>query len=296
MSDEATATAAIPRSRLSISSISMPDEPFETEVERIGRHGLGGVGIWEYKIENHDIARVKAHLEANGVRVSNFIPIANTIYPGRSHPSPADPRARVEDLRRRIARLAPLAPESIVTVTGPMRDEEPERFWETLRWAYNVLSDTARDEGVTLALEPIHPSSPADDCPMSTIAEAAALLDSLDEPAVGILVDSWHVCPDPAMLEQLSKQRARIVGAHLADHRPGAVSDRDRAFPGEGTGESFALVDALDEVGFDGFLDMEIFSDDGRLVSPVEPCLWKLDPDEIIRRCVHLLVGGTAST
>jgi sugar phosphate isomerase/epimerase len=280
--------AGVPRSRLSISSISMPDEPFETEVERLARHGLGGVGIWEYKIADHDLAQVKAHLDSHGIRVSNCVPIGNTIFPGRSYPNPPDPRDRVEGLRRRIARLAALEPESVVAVSGPMRDEDPEHFFETCRWALGVLAETALDEGVTFALEPIRPLSAADDCPISTIASAVALLESAGATGAGILVDSWHIGPDPEMRNQILRHRDRIVGAHLADHRPGATSDRDRALPGEGTGESVALVTALDEIGFDGFLDIEIFSDDGRLVAPVDPpCLWQLDPDEFIERCAQ---------
>jgi sugar phosphate isomerase/epimerase len=272
----------------------MPDEAFEADVERISRHGLGGIGIWEYKIENHEISDVKAQLEAHRLRVANCIPVGNSVYPDRLNPTPTDPRVRVESLRRRIARLAPLAPESIVTVTGPMGEEGAERFWETCRWAYHLLAETARDEGVTLALEPIHPSSAADICAVSTIAETAAFLDELDEPLMGILVDSWHVGQDPDMREQLSRERERIAGAHVADHRPGAVHWSDRAFPGEGTGEAASVIAALDDVGFKGFLDVEIFSDDGRIVAPVEPCLWKLDPDELIERCVRLFVGETA--
>jgi sugar phosphate isomerase/epimerase len=280
------------RTRLSISSISMPDAPFETEIERLARHGVPAVGLWESKIAGREIAEVKAHLDAHGVRVSNCVPMGNTIYPGRSYPEPADPRDRIELLRRRIARLAPLEPACVVTVSGPMRDEPPERFWETCRWAYGVLAETARDEGVAVALEPVRPSTTADDCPIPSIADAIALLESAGASGVGILVDSWHVVPDPQMREQIVRHRARIVGAHIADQRPGATSDRDRALPGEGTGESLALVQVLDEIGFDGYLDAEIISDDGRLVAPVEPpCLWQLDPDELIERCARFADG-----
>ena len=99
---------SLQRSRLSISSISMPDEPFESEVERVARHGLGGIGLWEYKIEGHDIGHVKAHLDAHGLRATNCIPIGNTVYPGQSYPAPADPRAvwRLSVLGLRALRLS----------------------------------------------------------------------------------------------------------------------------------------------------------------------------------------------
>jgi sugar phosphate isomerase/epimerase len=286
VSGDAGQRTGLGRSRLSISSISLPDESFESEVERLARHGLGGVGLWEVKIADHAIPEVQAHMASHGLRASNVVPIANTIFPGRSYPEPVDPRHRVEALRRRFARLAQLEPESVVVVSGPMRDVEPERFFETCRWALATLADYARDEGLTLALEPVRPLTAADDCPVPTIAVAVGLLEDAKE--VGILVDSWHVGPDPQMRDQIVRNRERIVGVHLADHRPGASSDRDRALPGEGNGESAALVGVLKEIGFQGFLDIEIFSDDGRMVEPVEPpCLWQLDPEEFIERCAR---------
>ncbi len=278
----------IPRSRLAISSICLPDESFESEVERIARSGLGGLGLWELKIPDHGIPEVKAHLDAHGISVANVVPIGNTIFPGRSYPEPADPRDRIEALRTRIARLAPLEPGSVVVVSGPMPEIDPARFFETCAWALLELSEAARDEGVALALEPIRPLKPADNCPIPTIAAAIELLESAGAKDAGILVDSWHVGPDPEMRDQIIRNRDRIVGAHLADRRPGATSDRDRSLPGEGQGESAALVAVLDEIGFDGLLDIEILSDDGRLVERVEPpCLWQLDPDEFVERCAR---------
>ena len=109
-------------------------------------------------------------------------------------------------------------------MSGPRRGEDPERFRETCRWAYRVLAQTARDEGVVLAVEPVRPLSPADDCPVPTIADALALLEDLQGGTAGILVDSWHVAPDPEMREQIVRNRERIVAVHLADQRPGALS------------------------------------------------------------------------
>jgi sugar phosphate isomerase/epimerase len=70
---------------------------------------------------------------------------------------------------------------------------------------------------------------------------------------------------------------------HLNDHRDPTRSWCDRVLPGDGIGRVTAFLGALDAGGYDGWLEVEVFSDDGRFGNDFPDSLWKLDPVELVR-------------
>ena len=75
---------------------------------------------------------------------------------------------------------------------------------------------------------------------------------------------------------------------HIDDWRDPTRSWLDRAFPGEGIMNVSALIDRLEDAGFRGFYDVEIFSDDGRFDQALPGSLWELAPEEIVRRATSI--------
>jgi len=281
----AASAALLPR--VSISEVTLPDLAFEEDVELFAAAGLRGIGIWESKIEHVRIEDAVEMLARHGLHATNCVPVGNSVFPYALSPDPVEPACRVEELRRRIERLAAVSPECLVIITGPAPDGERARSLELCRSAFASLARTACDAGITLALEPMHPSAAPELCLFDNLVDAGAFLDELDEPGLGLLVDSWHVGQDPELDASLAANASRIAGVHLADHRAGANGWVDRAFPGEGLGESRRLIVALERVGFSGSLDVEIFSDDGRYGSCVDGSLWRLPAAEIVARATR---------
>jgi sugar phosphate isomerase/epimerase len=56
----------------------------------------------------------------------------------------------------------------------------------------------------------------------------------------------------------------------------------DRVLPGDGIIDLPPLLAALDEGGFTGWYDLEIFSDDGRYGTDLPDSLWKRPPVELL--------------
>ncbi|HZO98449.1 MAG TPA: sugar phosphate isomerase/epimerase [Gaiellaceae bacterium] len=276
---------------LSLSEITVPDTSFAEDVALVAAAGIDGLGIWGYKLEGVEIADAAARLDEAGLRSANCIPVGNSVFPYTLSPEPADPARRVEALRREIVRLAPLAPESIVVITGPAPEGDAARALETCREAYASLAETASGAGLRLSIEPMHPAVAADLCLFDSVGAAGAFVEEVGDPALGILVDSWHVAADPHLREALHANAQRIYGVHLADHRAGATRWTDRAVPGEGLGDARRLVELLREIHFAGALDVEIFSDDGRYGGRVDDSLWELPPEQLVARCARFRTG-----
>ncbi len=120
------------------------------------------------------------------------------------------------------------------------------------------VADAARAAGVRLGLEPTHLSESAETSFLSTIGETIALLDEAGLDDVGVMVDTVHVWDTPQLAQEITLHSARVTGLHVADKlAPGAPG---RVLPGEGVTRPEQLTALLRAAGFDGYVDIEIFS------------------------------------
>jgi sugar phosphate isomerase/epimerase len=92
--------------------------------------------------------------------------------------------------------------------------------------------------------------------------------------------DSAHVKRD------LPGAMKRVWGVQISDYRFPTRGPRDRLLAGEGVAGVAAFLKICRESGYDGWYDMEVFSDDGRFGYAYEDSLWKLPPRDYARKQV----------
>jgi sugar phosphate isomerase/epimerase len=208
--------------------------------------------------------------------VTNCIPAIPTILqlaiPGME--GPEDPAERIAALCASMQRLARYGPSSVICLTGPIGDRDPERAYEIVLDGMRQVAAAAREAGVRLGLEPTHLSESHESSFLSSIGETIELLAEAGLDDVGVMVDSVHVWDTPALEDDIARHAARITGLHLADKlAPGAAG---RVLPGEGVTHPERVLELVLQAGFDGFLDVEIFS--------TPEAFWSLPVDEAARR------------
>ena len=75
-----------------------------------------------------------------------------------------------------------------------------------------------------------------------------------------------------------------VRGVHVSDVRGPTRSWADRLLPGDGLVDLPTVLAALDEAGWDGLYDLEIFSDNGTFGSAHADSLWDVPTGELARR------------
>lgn len=271
--------------RFSVCEISTFPASFEEDLAACREGGAEGTGICEFKLPaNGDDSAALAAFRASGLRASICVPATLSILPLPLLPGPADPAGRVRAICAGIRRLAAFEPAACVCLTGPrgaLPEAEARRIVvEGLR----VIARAAASVGVRVGLEPIHRSICEDWSLVATIPEAVALLDEVGAPNLGLIFDTWHLWDSPGVLAHIRAHARRIVGVHVNDRREPTRSWKDRALPGEGVIDLPALFAALTAGGYDGWYDLEIFSDNGAFGDDYPDSLWKLPPVEVVRR------------
>jgi sugar phosphate isomerase/epimerase len=260
--------------RFSISQITTVTQSFADDLDAYREAGADGVGIWEMKLEDDSLERFRA----SGLEAATAVPAVPSILPLPLIEGPADPAERVEAIRAGIRRLARFEPPCVLFLTGPGGDREA--ILEGIR----AIADEGRAQGVPVALEPIQREFAGFWTIVSSLDEAAALVDEAGADC-GLQYDSWHLWREP--LEQIESHRSRIRGVHLADWREPTRNTNDRVLPGDGAIDFGSILDALH---WDGLYDLEIFSD------PELPgSLWAGDPRELAVHGIESLRRAVSS-
>jgi sugar phosphate isomerase/epimerase len=243
---------------------------FDDELASYRAAGAEGIGILEFKTAVEPGLRSK--LRESGLAATNCMPTAGSILPSPMIPGPTEPEARVDSICESIGRFAELEPACVFFLTGPGDDRA------TVVEGIERIAEAGKRFGVRVALEPIHPQQAETLSFVHTIPDALGLIGEAD---VGILFDTWH-------LQDVSHVD-RIYGVHVADRREPTRSDFDRVLPGDGVLGVGGIVHALAAGGYDGWYDVEIFSDNGTFGQAFPDSLWDLETGELARRAVESL-------
>ena len=253
--------------RLSICEFTTLTATFDEDLAAYGAAGVEGVGVCEFKLGDRSAER----LRESGLRATHCIPSVPSILPLPLMEGPAEPEERIEAICASVRRLAGLEPVCVVFLTGPGDADD------VVREGIGAVADAGQAAGVTVALEPVHPSQ-ADVFSFAHTIEDA--LELIGPAPVGIMLDLWHIC-DP---KAIATHADRIVGVHVSDRREPTRGHFDRVLPGDGVLDLAAAFRALDAAGYDGWYDVEIFSDNGVFGDAHPDSLWDMDAGELASR------------
>jgi sugar phosphate isomerase/epimerase len=257
--------------RLSICEFTTLGASFEEDLAAYRAAGAEGIGVCEIKLGEGAAER----LRESGLRATHCIPAVPSILPLPLMEGPEEPEERVEALCAGVRRLAELDPVCVVFLTGP--DGGREDSVDVVREGIRTIAAAAEAAGVRVALEPVHPEQAGVFSFVHTIPDARALIGGAP---VSIMLDTWHLS-DPAEIEPYVGE---IAGVHVSDRREPTRSHFDRVLPGDGVLDLAAVFRTLEGGGYDGWYDVEIFSDNGAFGDAFPDSLWDVEASELAHR------------
>ncbi len=245
-------------SRFAINQITTRDWSLKEAVDGYARQGAAGIGVW---MDYLDAAGVEA-----GARIIReaglFVPcLCTSAWVNLAEKSAFD--AAIAENRRRLDAAAAIGASCLVVVPGGLatgeRDLQAAR--SRVEGALEILLEHARSLGVALGLEPLHPMYAADRSCLSTFAHCLDLTKRLGE-GTGIVADTYHCWWDPFFAQGLREAGAeRILTFHLGDWLvPTRDVYQDRGMIGDGVIDFAFYRSVLDEIGYDGPFEVELFS------------------------------------
>jgi sugar phosphate isomerase/epimerase len=238
------------------------------------RHGFEGYHFSIGEAVELGVAQVKELSEATGVRLSAWG------FPVNFRGDAAEYEASLADLPRLASVAAELGVRRTATWIVPASDdltyEENFKFHtERLKPAAQILAD----HEIHFGLEYVGPKTSREGKKHEFAHTMAQMLDLCRAvgPNVGFLLDAWHwytAGETAADLRDLAAEQ--VVDVHVNDAPDQPVDeqiDNIRAMPGEtGVIDIATFLGTLEEIGYDGPVMVEPFSDRVRQMSADEAC------------------------
>jgi sugar phosphate isomerase/epimerase len=252
-------------------------EPLEITARRVAEAGFGFITPWRQEVDELHPERAAQVIRDTGLKVGGY---CRTEY--FTADDGAGRAAAVESNRRAVEVAAILGAPFVVAVVGGLapnaRDLRGCR--EQILEGLEALKPTLKATGVAIALEPLHPFYAADRSLLNTVEQARRWCERLDphgEGLFGIAVDAYHVWWDPDLEASLERASDRIMALHVCDWmRQTGDPLLDRGMMGDGVIELARLREAVESHGFEGPVEIEIFSKEN---------WWKRPPQEVLRIC-----------
>lgn len=263
-------------SRLSISHITAVNWELPTALERCKAHGIGGFGPWRDKLEAFGFEGGKTLLRESGLHISNYCAAGFFTMGEGACQETVD--AAVQSTIAAIGETAELGADCLVIVSGPVNCFGVDGAMDLIMPSLRTVARAAQDAGVDLGLEALHPMDITTWSMVRTINQALDIIDEIDLPHFGLMLDLYNTWWDPQIIPGIRRAGAggRIKGVHMADWRNPTRSFTDRTIPGRGIIPLGRLIAEVEDTGWTGPYDVEIFSDE----------LWAADYDELLAETV----------
>ena len=237
-------------------------------LDACAERGIRAVSPWRDQVAAAGLAGVAARLKAHGLELSGYCRGGMFTYTDA-----AARQAVRDDNRRALDEACTLGAPCLVLVVGGLPGALAGRpahkdialAREQVSEGIAALLADARERGMPLAIEPLHPMYAADRACINTLSQALDVCDALDpgrSGALGVAVDAYHVWWDPQLQAQIARAgRDRLLAFHVCDWLvPTTDLLEDRGMMGDGIIDLRRLRGWVDDAGFGGYAEVEIFS------------------------------------
>jgi 4-hydroxyphenylpyruvate dioxygenase len=262
------------------------NSPFESDIEDYAAGKCSAIELWLGKLEGfletYSAADVRRLLDAQEM----IAPVAS--YQGGLLLSQgAARREHWGHFERRLALCRELGVQTLVVagdLVGPMTQQDLERGLTSLKQA----AQAGAAAGVRIAVE--FQSQAAFGNNLQT---AAAIVDQVEDPNLGICLDAFHYYCGPSKPEDLGLlSPTNLFHVQLCDllGQPRELAtDGDRLLPGDGDIPLEPLVEHLRRMGYEGYVSIEVMN----------PLIWQTPPrqfGEIAMTALRRLLGQASMT
>jgi sugar phosphate isomerase/epimerase len=261
------------KSRLSLNQITTPKWSVAEAIEGCVRHGVPSIALWRHKIQEAGLDACVRHVNDAQIHISSVC--RGGMFPASTE---SERKKNIEDNFRAADEAAALHADSLVMVVGGSAGVGIEEARKMVVDGIASLVPYARERGVRIGLEPLHPMYAAERSVLVTIAQALELASDYPPQDVGVILDSFHIWWDPMLGKLIAQSTGRILGFHVSDWLvPLPDMLLGRGLMGDGVIDNRKLRALVEQAGYTGPIEVEIFN----------RALWDSDPDTVLTQVIE---------
>jgi sugar phosphate isomerase/epimerase len=262
-------------SRLCLHTITTKPWSIDEAAKNYSEAGVKGITVWRDALNNRNIRQTGEMLRDHGLSIvslcrGGFFPCADK-----------EKRiAALDDNRRAIEEAFELGTDKIVLVCGADPAQSLKESRKQISEGISSMLTDAKAAGIKLAIEPLHPMYADTRSAINTLKQANDMAESIDSKYVGVAVDVYHLWWDPDLKKEIIRcgKNKNLLAFHICDWKsPTLDMLNDRGLMGEGCIPIRKIRSWVEDAGFSGFIEVEIFSD----------IYWKQDQNDFLGRIIN---------
>ncbi|CAN5491156.1 sugar phosphate isomerase/epimerase [soil metagenome] len=261
--------------RLCIHTITTKPWSIEEAAEKYARAGVKGISVWRQYLEKRNVFKT-------GEMLRNYeLEIISLVRGGFFCSTEAGKRMEaIDENKKVIDEAAALGAPIVVLVCGADPGQSMEVSRSQIKEAIEKLLPYAETNKVKLAIEPLHPMYADTRSAVNTLEQANDMAESIRSEFCGVAVDVYHLWWDPDLENQIRRcgKNENLMAFHICDWMSPTVDLlNDRGLMGEGCIPVKKIRGWVEQAGFTGFNEIEIFSNR----------LWAEDQEEFLGKIIE---------
>ena len=250
-------------------------------IEKYSAAGIKGISIWRNVLEGTDLREAKKLLDDSPLEVVSIV--RGGFFSSLEKSRRLD---AIEDNLKAISQANILGAPLLVLVCGSDSRQPLEKSREQIMEGIIKILPEAMSAGVKLAIEPLHPMYSGDRSAVNTLAQANKMTEDINSEFAGVAVDVYHLWWDNNLHSEIKRcgKNRKLFAFHVCDWNVPAVHFlNDRGLMGEGCINIPEIRNWVEETGFDGFNEVEIFSEK----------FWAMDQNDYLEKIKNAYLNFT---
>ncbi len=242
--------------RLSLNQKTTENWTVEEAVAGCVAAGLNWIGLWRDHVARAGLEESARLVRDAGLGVSSLC---------RGGFFPADTQEgwdeAVAENRRVVDEAVALGTDTVVLVCGGVSGGDLDRSRRQVADGIAAVAPYARERGVRLAIEPLHPMFCADRSVIVSLRQALDIADAHPADTVGVVIDTYHLWWDPEVWSQIERAGERVFSYQVCDWLdPLPDVLMGRGMMGDGVIDFARFTEAVTATGYTGPIEVEIFN------------------------------------
>ena len=245
-------------SQLCVHTITTKPWPIEKAAREFSDAGIGGITVWRDALTGRNIRETGILLRDLNLEIVSLCRggfFSSETVAGR--------QKSIADNLKAIDEAFDLGAPLIVLVCGATPGQALSESRKQIQEGISACLEHAAAAKIKLAIEPLHPMYAGDRSAINTLEQANNMAEAIQSPWVGVALDVYHLWWDPNLEAQIKRcgKNGNLSAFHICDWKtPTTDMLNDRGLMGEGCIDIKQIRTWVEESGFNGFYEAEIFS------------------------------------
>ncbi|WOO39408.1 sugar phosphate isomerase/epimerase family protein [Rubellicoccus peritrichatus] len=244
--------------KLCIHTITHKPWSLREVIDNFARENVKGITVWRGDIEGGSPVEAGKMIRSRGLEIVSYC--RGGFFPAKTA---LDRQSAIHDNERMIDEAAALGAPLIVLVCGAVPGLPLSESRRHIVDGIKAILPRAKDKGIKLAIEPLHPMYADDRSAINTMQQANDVAEEIGSDYVGVAIDVYHLWWDPRLEVEIKRcgRMKKIFAFHICDWKtPTEDILFDRGLMGEGCIDIRKIRGWVEDAGFKGYNEVEIFS------------------------------------